>query len=241
MASCLGAPGFKPASDLADRGGGWEEGLSRKGSSLPTSRPRARETRRRRRRPAPRDPAGPAPSTAAHSALPGASPGSPASYFHRTGLLSTHFIIPFQVDPNLQRAPSPSSTRPPPTMRPPKAQALRNTSQSLSLEVDPVIPPSRSPRFVVSPPHPPTATSFPVPLPSCSPPLPFPLICLFLAIGVLFFMSVCHTAIPPTPLKDSLPGPPPRQQPKRQNKIHTRQTQGQKLTCFQPAAKSRLT
>ncbi|XP_045019965.1 uncharacterized protein LOC123465287 isoform X2 [Bubalus bubalis] len=97
MASCLGAPGFKPASDLADRGGGWEEGLSRKGSSLPTSRPRARETRRRRRRPAPRDPAGPAPSTAAHSALPGASPGSPASYFHRTGLLSTHFIIPFQA------------------------------------------------------------------------------------------------------------------------------------------------
>ncbi|CAN0189415.1 unnamed protein product [Rangifer tarandus platyrhynchus] len=80
----------RPSTDLP--------GLSRKGPSLPTSRPRDRETRRcRRRRPAPRDPAGPAPSTAAHSALPGASPGSPASYFHRTGLLSTHFIIPFQA------------------------------------------------------------------------------------------------------------------------------------------------
>ena len=97
-------------------------GLSRKGpfAHTPPARPPAREIRRRRRgrrrrrRPAQRDPAGPAPSTAAHSALPGASPGSPASYFHRTGLLSTHFIIPFQVDPNLPRAPSPGSTPPPP-------------------------------------------------------------------------------------------------------------------------------
>nr|XP_060469541.1 protein FAM117B-like isoform X2 [Panthera onca] len=31
------------------------------------------------------------------SALPGASPGSPASYLYHTGLLSTHFTIPFQA------------------------------------------------------------------------------------------------------------------------------------------------
>ncbi|XP_032323074.1 protein bassoon-like [Camelus ferus] len=72
-------------------------GPSRKGPSahIPPARPPFGESRRRR--PAQRDPAGPAPSTAAHSALPGAGPGSPASYLHRTGLLSTHFIIPFQA------------------------------------------------------------------------------------------------------------------------------------------------
>ncbi|XP_035865332.1 uncharacterized transmembrane protein DDB_G0289901-like [Phyllostomus discolor] len=77
--------------------GTWRSGfnsnnwLSRKGPSahIPPARPPAGDIRRRR--PAPRDPAGPAPSTAAHTALPGASPGSPASYLHRTGLLSTHF------------------------------------------------------------------------------------------------------------------------------------------------------
>ncbi|XP_023503386.1 homeobox protein unc-4 homolog isoform X2 [Equus przewalskii] len=72
-------------------------GLSRKGPSahIPPARPPAPEGRRRR--PAQRDPAGPAPSAAAHSALPGASPGSPASYLCRTGLLSTHFAIQFQA------------------------------------------------------------------------------------------------------------------------------------------------
>ncbi|VTJ62047.1 Hypothetical predicted protein, partial [Marmota monax] len=106
-----------------------------KGTLCPhPARAPAGESSRRRRR-AQRDPAGPAPSTAAHSALPGASPGSPASHFYRTGFLSTHFTIRFQVDPNLPRAPSPGSTPPPPP--PPKLWLAGNLSQSLSLEVAP--------------------------------------------------------------------------------------------------------
>nr|XP_038953189.1 uncharacterized protein LOC102555023 isoform X2 [Rattus norvegicus] len=127
-------------------------------------------------------PAGPAPSAAAHSALPGAASGSPASHSYQAGLLSTHFPILFQVD--LTSLPQ---QQPPP----PK---LRLAGKHLS-------PHWKWPRSYLSLALPASLSSHPPHLflvfPSCSPPplLPPP-ICLCLAMGVLFFISVCHTAPP---------------------------------------------
>ncbi|XP_047684679.1 neural Wiskott-Aldrich syndrome protein-like isoform X2 [Prionailurus viverrinus] len=80
-------------------------GPSRKGPSahIPPARPPARPGE-----PPPPPPPPPPPGSEGSrrtcpfhcgslSALPGASPGSPASYLYHTGLLSTHFTIPFQA------------------------------------------------------------------------------------------------------------------------------------------------
>ncbi|XP_053427316.1 uncharacterized protein LOC128571685 [Nycticebus coucang] len=188
--SARGAVALTPVTTRSSR-------LSRKGPSAHIPPPSGES--RRRRHPAPRDPAGPAPSTAAPSALPGAGPGSPASYFYRTGLLATHFSIRLQVDPNLPGAPSPGGTLTPA----PRVLARLNT-----LTVSPLkwtrsylsfaLPASLSPPPIFSY-SPSFFSSFAFP----------PRLLISCNRSFILYDRLPHN-YPPTPLKDSLPVPPPQ-------------------------------
>lgn len=190
-------------------------------------------TGRRLRRPGSEGPAGPAPSlrlTAPARPPARRGPGSPASRSNRTGLLGTHFTIPFQVDP------SPPGARPPPP-RPRHPLALAPKAPAGFPEPSPRTSVSKwtwsdlSPLSASSsPPHPPIF--------SCSPSfcfsLAFPPRLLISCNSFHLYERWPHDYPPPSPKLP--PHPFPANSP-RDNPIHTRP----ELTCFQPAAKSRLT